>query len=132
MIMVDLLTVAKLVDNYAIDATAGAPWTTDKLYKVTVPVGKRWFFIGGAMKRDVASTAEVVIKNAGDELVFQLDSFPSATTMVAYPSTIAQVNTLARPLGPIIMDAGGYVQISFATSQTGGAHASFNVLEVDV
>ena len=132
-IFAELLTVAKLVDNYEIDATGTtAKWPTDKLYKAIVPAGKRWFFMGGAFKRDVASTSEVVIKNASDELVYQLDSFGSATTMAAYPSTTAQINTLARPLGPIIMDAGGYVQLSFATSQTAGAHASCNVLEVDV
>ncbi|GAG68827.1 unnamed protein product, partial [marine sediment metagenome] len=69
---VDVLTFAKKLDNYAIDATgAGATGTTYWLdtthYRVTVPASKRWKFIAGWCGRAVNSNANGFIRNAADD-----------------------------------------------------------------
>ena len=132
MISIDLLTLAKKIDNYEIDATGGtARWTTDKIYKNVVPAGKRWFVMGGVVNRDVASTFTVRIYNSGDKIVQHLDTQSAATGLSSWPSNVASAAVDAGAW-PKPLDAGDYVQVTFATSQTAGAYASCVVLEVDV
>ena len=130
MITVDLLTVAKKVNNYDIDATGGGLWTSTTTYKATVPAGKRWRFMFGYHKRDVSSTALVEIRDASDAIIGSLDYQGAATAGVGYPNTSAGNNTL--PKGRVILDVGEYILITFGTAQSTGAYASCVVLEVDV
>lgn len=133
---IDLMVVGKKVNNYIIDATdnaaTNAKFTGDQAQEYTVPAGKRWFFLGGHVNRDVSSTLSIYIKDSGDDNMYFLATFAAGTGFVAYPPT-AQASTVSQfPGMPIIMDEGEYVDIDFGTAQTGGATASCVVIEVDI
>lgn len=113
------------------DATGGGLWSTTQLYKATVPAGKRWLFLGGIIDRSDAATCAVTIRNDADKNVFQIDDYPSATTVVAVPSGQVAVGSV-KPLGPYFMDAGWYFNISFSVAQGAAAYVSMAVLEFDM
>ena len=129
-VVTDLLTVARKLNNYEADATGGTLWTSTTTFKCTVPVGKRWEFLFGYHKRDVSSTALVEIRDVSDDIIGSLDYQGAATAGVGYPNTSAGNNTL--PKGRVVLDVGEYILITFGTAQGVGAYASCVVLEVDV
>lgn len=132
-IFAELLTLARLKDNYELDATGGtALWPADTTYVATVPAGKRWWLFGGGFFMDVSSTSSVRVFNAADEIVLLLHAAGAATGAQAYPATTGAAGNMGSGSGPFPMDAGGYVQITFGTAQTTGAYASCLVLEIDV
>lgn len=126
----EVLTIARKVDNWEEDATgATALWPTDKLYKAEVPAGKRWFFFGGIVNRDVPSTVTAYIRDSANENIRILDDFSSASGMSSYPSN-SEGGINPQMCGFIIMDPGDYVALVFGTSQTAAAYASAQVLEI--
>ena len=131
MISIDLLTVAKKITNYDVDATAGGLWTSDKIYQVTVPAGKRWFLVGGFVGPDVSSTCVINAYNAGAGVIFSLANAAAGTARVAFPSGVSATQH-GNYGGHVVLDTGEYVRATLGTSQTGGAEASCVVLEVDV
>ena len=126
-VVTDLLTVARKVTNYDIDATGGGLWTDTTHYRVTVPVGKRWKFLGGYCNRDVSSIVNGFIYNASDKILQYMVSQTAAATGFAIPTTALGVETSS-----LYMDVGEYFEMTFAVAQGVGAYASFQVLEVDV
>mgnify|MGYP000316936991 CR=1 FL=1 len=129
MISVDLLTVAKLVDNYEKDATgATAYWPDTTHYVATVPTGKRWFVFGGIAFRGVNSTVTVAIHNDSDDVVHYIADHGAAAGIASYPES-ANTGALAFPL---VMDAGWYVRMTFGVAQNANSYASCLVLEVDI
>lgn len=127
MITIDLLTVAKKVNNYEKDATGvTALWPTDKIYKAACPTGKRWTLLGGITYRAVSSTLTVVLKDASDAIIAYLASASAATGYVMYPQTAFFIGTSH------VMDAGEYIQADFATSQDANSFASCIILEIDI
>ena len=130
-IFAELLTVAKLIDNYDIDATGGGLWASTTTYKATVPVGKRWFFIGGTVNRTVSATLQAQINNAADKLIMYLGYASAATGKTAYPNTVESGTSMCPP-GFVPMDVGMYVLVTFGAAQNASAEASCLVLEVDV
>ena len=131
MIFVELLTLAKKVTNYALDATGGGLWATTTKFKVTCPAGKRWFVIAGSINRAVSSTLDTRIYDESDVVLYMVDNQGAATGITSFPNKTA--NALIAPTAyPLVMDAGDYLDMSFGTAQNASSWASFTVLEVDV
>lgn len=129
MILAELLTVAKLVTNYEKDATGVTTrWPDTTHYKVTVPSGKRWFFIGGIVNRTVSATVTVWVKDSSNNVLYQIDSKAAATGPLPYPSgTTYMIGNYPFP-----MDDGTYIEMIFGVAQDANAYASCMVLEVDI
>ena len=125
-VVTDLLTVARKINNYDIDATAGGLWTDTTHYKVTCPVGKRWFLIGGVVVRAVSATLEGYVKDSSDKIIGYLISETAAATSNMYPEYAFQVGNY------IVLDVGEYVELVFGVAQNASSYASCMVLEVDV
>ncbi|GAH94804.1 unnamed protein product [marine sediment metagenome] len=120
----DLLTVARKLNNYAEDATAGGLWTDTTHYRVTVPTGKRWFLLGGNIDRDVSATIGTwVFDSAGNQIGILL-SEAAETTVVAFPETVFEVPKF-------VLDAGEYIESFFGAAQSTAAFHSCIVLEVN-
>ena len=127
-VVTDLLTVARKVDNYTVDATGGGLWTDTTHYRATVPVGKRWFLYGGVAQRDVSATVNMALMNVADKMVHYLATHSAATALVAYP----EATNTGSMMFPIPLDVGEYVMMTFGVAQSTGAYATCIVLEVDV
>jgi len=128
-VVTDLLTVAKKVNNYLINATT--TWTSTTTQKWTVPVGKRWFIVGGKVHRDVSSTIVVVITETGDGVIMSLGEGAAATGAFAFPSQASSANNQHMPYMPVV-DVGEHVLVTLGTAQSTAAYVSCVVLEVDV
>lgn len=127
MITTDLLTVAKKLNHYEEDATAGGThWIDTTHYKVVCPSTKRWFLIGGHVARDVSSTVIGYILNSSDEIIVKVLDEGAATTSKMYPESAYHVETMH------IIDGGEYLQMSFGTAQGASAKATCIVLEIDI
>ena len=124
-ISVDLLTVAKKVNNYKADATAGGLWTSTTEYKATCPAGKRWFLLGGIVYRDVSHTLTAIVRDAADKSLYYLSLKTAATGYTGFPD-------VANNISNYVIEAGEYVQLFFGGAQSTGAAASCVVLEIDI
>lgn len=129
--MVDLLPNARKLDNYEIDATGGTLWTSTTTFKVSCPVGKRWFFFGGVIKRTVSATVTADLYNVGDDLIRRLCVEAAATGQSSYPNNVA-ANTAPSFAGYYVMDVGDYILLTFGVAQNSTAYASCQVLEIDM
>ena len=130
-ISVDLLTVAKKVNNYDVDATAGGLWTSTTTYQATCPAGKRWFLIGGVVSNSASGTTLAQVHDAADAVIHQLAVIAASTGVKPYPNQNSSADHMQIPT-PIVMDAGEYVLVTCGVAQGAGAFASCVVLEVDV
>jgi len=128
MITVDLLSLAKKINNYAADATGGGLWTSTVAFRVTVPASKRWFVVGGYVLRDASATMNVRLFDSSDNIIHQYDVQSAATGYSNWPTGAATSSTVQR----FPLDAGEYLQITFGAAQGAGAYASAVVLEIDV
>lgn len=122
-----LFETAKRISNYAKDATGGGLFTDTTHYRVTVPAGKRWFFIMGYHNRDVSSTTVQAIYNSADDMILWLNA-DSAGTGIA---RMLNYNQFMMGL-PIVLEAGDYFEITFGTAQGASCEVSYHVLEVSV
>lgn len=127
-IIANLLTTAKKIDNYEIDPVTGDKvlWTSTIAYKATVPAGKRWFFLGGIVDRNVSSTVNGHIRNSADKYLRTLIEEAAGTGEKFYPEYIYGWPT------PIVMDVGDYIHLHFGTAQDAGSWATAQVLEIDI
>jgi len=128
MIVTELLTIARKLNNYEIDPVTGLKvlWTSTTEYKAVVPIAKRWFVMGGLANRNVSSTVNVRVHNSSDAIFGTLAIVTAAAGPATYPSAAFFIGT------PWVLDAGEYVLISFGTAQDAGSYCSCVVLEVDV
>lgn len=127
-IIASLLTVAKKLNNYAIDATTPTVfWPDTTHYIAEVPAGKRWILIGGVIYRDNSSALDVYLRDASDKLIGHLASYSAATGHAAYP----EAANIGNPW-LIVLDEGEYVQGLLGTAQGTGAYGTCIVLEVSV
>lgn len=126
MILARLLTVTKKVNNYALDATGGGLWISTTEFRVTCPADKRWFLVGGVVKRNVSSTLIGYIRDVSDNLLFKLCDESAAASTTSFPEADYQIGTMP------IMDAGEDLTLIFGTAQDAGSRASCVVLEIDV
>lgn len=126
MIVTDLLTKTKKLNNYDIDATAGGLWETDKVYKAEVPTGKRWHLFGGIIFRDVASTMTAAIFDSADNIILYIADHGSGAGIAYYPES----TNVGSVIFPWPMDPGEYLKATMGTSQTGSAYGTCVVLEV--
>lgn len=126
--IVDQLHYAKLVDNYEIyTGVADIYWESTQSFKAIVPAAKRWFVIGGVVKRDNSSTLDVSAYNAANKMIAKLDYQSAAASTTGYP------NYTKMFMGQyLVLDAGMYVRMIFGTAQSTAAEANVLVLEVDV
>lgn len=126
---------ARKVNNYIEDATdnaaTNAKFTSTTAQEYTVPAGKRWFVLGGYVKRDASSTLAVVAYDVSDKIIMYFDYQAAATGQTAWPCQDAH-DRAVNPSYPIILDAGEYVGISFGSAQGAGAEASCIILEIDI
>lgn len=123
--MMDLAR-ARKVEIYLLDATS--TWDATTNHKWTVPAGKRWFVIGGNVKRDANETLYVTCHNSSDEQILQLVSEAAATTLKAWPESDYAIWGGT----PIVLDAGDYIYFLCGGAQGAAAYISGWVLEVDV
>ena len=131
-VVTDLLTVARKLNNYEADATGGTLWTSTTTFRATCPVGKRWFLLGGVVLRDVSATCAIMLYDAANKIIQRIASETAGTTAFAYPSQTA-VAAAQAPVGTLlILDVGEYLQMTFGAAQSTAAYASCVVLEVDV
>jgi len=128
--VLDLIGARKL-DNYAKDATAGGLWTSTTTFRVTCPVGKRWFFVGCTSYRDAAATKMARIYDVSDNVLQQVYVDAATTGIACFPSTVVGV-TVLTPLIPFVLDATDYIELTFGAAQGAGAFASVQVLEVSL
>lgn len=127
-IVVDLLTVARKLDNYQLDATSGGLWDSTTNFIVTVPAKKRWFLFGGNVSRGVSSTMYAYVKDSDDNIILMLAYHAAAAAAAAYPLAANTGNVVF----PYPMDPGDYVNLLFGVAQNASSYASCVVLEVDV
>lgn len=119
-----LKTLAKKKNNYV--ATAAAFSESVLRHKAVVPAGKRWFLIGGYVKRDASETIIVTARDTSDNNILKLLDETASTSGVAYPEADFQFGS------PTVLDAGEYIDFTFGGNQGAGAYLSCIVLEVDV
>lgn len=129
MIVADLLTLAKKVDNYEIyTGVADVYWLTTTNFRAVVPAGKRWFLFGGNCDRENSSTFTAYVKNSGDNILLTLAYSAATTGHSAFPvAAYAGSHVFPYPL-----DADDYVDLIFGTAQSTAAYCSILVLEVDI
>lgn len=130
MIITDLLTHAKKVDNYEEDATSGTLWTSTTTFKVICPSTKRWFLIGGAAFRKQSSTMSAQIRNGADKVILYLGEHAAGATICGYPATTGGLTGV--PTTMPVLDAGDYVLLTFGTAQDSDSWATCVVLEIDI
>ena len=124
------ITEGILIDGFIIDATdTGAgndKWTSTTVQTWTVPLKRRWAFLGGTVKNSADATVVVNIHNAADKIIYGLASIaaPGATVRVQYPDS--DIGFVHRP---IIMGPGWYVKLTMGAAQGAAAEASCQVLE---
>lgn len=127
-IAVDLLAVAKKLDNYDVNATAGGLWTDTTHYRATVPANKRWFLFGGAITRDASQTVNVSIYDSSDNPIIVLAGYSAGTGTHSYPIE----GYSGHVIFPFPMDPGDYVEALFGGAQGVTAAATCVVLEVNI
>lgn len=128
-IFTELLTVAKKVTEFLEDATIAFDSTTE--HKITCPVDKRWFLIGGCTGRDNSSTLDITIRNASDEILLWMEDSAAGTGQTSWPSLVAATKHIIHSR-LIIVDAGEYVSWIWGTAQGASATLSYSYLEIDV
>lgn len=131
-VMADLLTFARRLTNYDVDATAAGLWVSTQAYTVVVPAGKRWFLYGGAFSRDVSSTCNAYVLDASNVAMMHLGTYTAATGLAGYPNPVSGGAIPGVPFAGIPIDAGEKISIQFAVAQSTAAFATAIVLEVDV
>lgn len=132
MIVGDVMTYARKINN---QVTGGANFSdSTTLHKITVPAGKRWFFIGGRTLRDNASTLKIHIHDTSDEVLIQLLDDAAASTEECYPQGDITIpaNLHATGLVKWILDAGEYFKFEYGAAQAGASEITCVVLEVDI
>lgn len=131
MITPTLLETATKKNYYIVDATDNAAtnlkWDSTTVQTYTVPTGKRWFFFGGIVYRDVNATLTILMKDSSAHVIGYLCDEAAATGYKHYPTSL--VGYISRPQ---IMDAGETIVITCGAAQGAGAKATCCVLEVDV
>lgn len=134
MSLVEVLTKARLVDTYEVYAAAGTTyWVDSTHYRITCPVGKRWFVMWFHHDRDAAETCLTGLYNAADDRLCILESGAAANTAVSWPNLTEQLVYVMAPLGfPLILDPGYYIETVYGGAQGVGAIEVFWILEVDL
>lgn len=120
-----LREVGRKINNYDVDATGGGLWTDTTHYRATVPTGRRWYFLGGTIYRDVNATVVGYVYDSSDNPEIFLVSKGAATGLSGYPDSNAPSGIYAHP-----MDPGDYVELTFGGAQDALAYATCTVLEV--
>lgn len=131
MVDTDLLTLAKMKNNFEADATGGTLWDTTTSFKVVCPPNKRWFLVGGYGSRAVSSTMQAYKKDAADNIILVLANVAAATGIVSIPNNGVAVDSL-QVSNYIVIDAGEYIEYVFGTAQNASSKAACVVLEIDV
>lgn len=126
MIVTELLTKAKKVNNYELYSASGPLWTDTTHYRATVPVGKRWFVLGGAVKRDASATINTGVYDAADKQIGKILDDAAGTGLVSFPEDCYFIGT------SWILEAGEYIESVFGAAQGTGAYHSCVVVEIDV
>ncbi|GAI69232.1 unnamed protein product [marine sediment metagenome] len=126
--IIELLAIARKVDNYENDPVAGLKvlWTSTTVFQATCPAGKRWFLLGGYIDRDVAATCVVRIRDSAANFLRSLSDAAASTVRIPLIE-----NEFAQT-GIFILDPGDYVHVYFGVAQGAAAFASCQVLEVDI
>lgn len=130
MIVSDLLTYAKKVNNYIVDATdndaTNLKWDSTTVQEYEVPSDKRWFLLPSLVLLDVSSTLSIYLFDSADKTIAILGTYSAGTGAKPYP-----MGTSVFGRG-VVLDAGEYIKITCGTAQGAGAKASCIVLEIDV
>lgn len=123
------------VNNYIEDATSNGTgndkFESTTLQEWTVPVGKRWLLLYGAVNRAVSSTLNWRILDSAGKVIAHLGALSAATGLSAMISTSDSGSTQGNG-GPYILTTGEQVQLNFGTAQDANSYASCVVLEVDM
>lgn len=125
-LVIELLTIARKLNNYSVDATGGAPWTDTQNFILTCPVNKRWILLGGMVNRSDSSTVVLDIKDSGAVSIDRLLDEGAATGLTPYPESSFFTGT------PRILDAGESVSAYFGVAQGAAAYITVVVLEVSM
>lgn len=127
--LIDLLVAGKKVNNYEADATGGTLWVDTTHFKCVVPLGRRWFVLGGIINRSDSGTAITRYYDAADKVLYQADFLNAATGVSAWPNTVA--STGVGNVAPwFILDEGEYVETLYGAAQGATAYQSCVVIEV--
>lgn len=128
MIVAELLTLAKKINNYEIDPITGVQvlWIDSTHFTGTVPLNKRWFVLGGVVNRNVSSTVIVALRDSSNATICHLLDEGAAMGLKTFPEADKQIGR------DWILDAGEDFYMLFGTAQDAGSYANCVVLEVDV
>ncbi len=138
MTFAELLTVAKKVNNYIIDATdtgtGNDKWESSTLQEWTVPADKRWILLYGVLSRENSSTSTCLILDSSGGVIGKIHDMSAGTGVTPLiPVGFATREHLQQgQMGQLILDAGEQVQLTLGTAQGSAAYASLVVLEIDV
>lgn len=127
-IIVELLTIARKVNNRIVDATdnaaTNAKWDSTTGQKYVVPTGKRWRLLSSQVQLDVSATLAIYHRDSSDNIIALLANYTAGTGVKPYPTAPSYTAE------PVILDAGEYVDIDMNNAQGAGASASCVVLEI--
>lgn len=126
-LVASVLTLARKLNHFEEDATAGGThWLDTTHYRVVVPAKKRWFVLGGQVDRDVSATVNTGVFDSSDNQIGKLMDDAAGTGLVSFPEDSYFIGT------PWILDAGEYIESVFGVAQGASATHSCVVLEVDI
>jgi len=100
---------------------------SDVEHREIVPAGKRWLVLSTVLKADVSATRVISVFNAADVSMGFQNSVAAGTGLIANDDTGDD-----RLYLPTWLEAGEYVKFLFGASQTGGAHTTIRLIEIDV
>lgn len=122
---------ARKIDTFEFYAAAGTTyWLSTTSYRAVVPTGKRWKLLYGFAHPNASATVTVYLYNSDDEVLGSIAAVAAGTALVAIPNTAASSGTLKSE--HIILNPGGYVQVTFGAAQNTSSYANLSFLEVDV
>lgn len=129
---VDLLTIAKKVNNYIVDAGDNAAgnlkWDSNTQQVYTVPINKRWVLMQSHVILSDSATLVIYARDVSDNTIALLANYSAGTGSKQYPAQAIS----ARTNFPFFLDAGEDIFITCGAAQGAGAKASCVVLEIDV
>lgn len=114
----------KVVDDVTTGAANFSESTSE--HRLTVPAGKRWRVLYGAINRDANQTVIVYIYNSAGKALANISGKTAGTGVTFFPDSDA------IQLPCILMKAGDTLRFVFGGAQSTAAYVHVRYLEVDV
>lgn len=128
--MVELFELTK-INHWVKDATGGGAtgttyWVDTTHCRFTVPAGKRWIILGGIVKRGVAATCLIYLRDVAGENVLKIFDEAAAANTKNWPESVYQIGV------PYVADAGEDITATFGVAQDATSEMSCVVMEMEM